>query len=106
MTGDEKDTEIGRTLREYQAESDRLGCLASKLSRLFDRIENVQEAIAAKSGSVAAKAQSAAEEAGDVSIRDLLMEIAKADAAKRRLYKALQDQGVGHLIREDRETNR
>ncbi|MYH35690.1 MAG: hypothetical protein F4027_04515 [Rhodospirillaceae bacterium] len=105
MTENDKDTEIGRTLREYQAESDRLGCLTSKLNRLAGHIEHVLEAMIAQSRTLAKSAQSAAEETGDLSIRDLFMEIAKADATKRRLYKALHDQGVGHLIRE-RETDR
>ena len=102
MTEDDKDTEVGRTIREYQEQSDRLGCLVSKLHRLGGHIENIQNAIVSKSSTLTQDVQTAAQQVGDISIHDLLMEIAKADAAKRRLYGTLQDQGVGHLIREDR----
>ncbi len=102
MTENDKDTEIGRTLREYQEQSDRLGCLVSKLHRLAGHIENVQQAVTVKSATLAQAAQAAAQEAGSVSVHDLFMEIAKADARKRKLYSTLRQQGVGHLIREDK----
>lgn len=104
MTENDNGTEIGRTLLEYKEQSDRLGCLVSKLYRLSGHIENVQQAVSVKSATLAQVAQAAAQEAGDISIHDLFMEIAKADAKKRQLYTTLQQQGVGDLIREDRES--
>ena len=102
MKNIDKDAEIGRTIREYQEQSERLGCLLSKMQRISGEIEKVQRAIGEGPARLSQAARTAAESVGDGAISTLFTDIAEAGATKQRLFESLHRQGVGRFIREDK----
>ena len=102
MTEQERNAEIGRTLREYKEQSERMGCLLSKLARIAEEAEKVRKA-APDPAALAQTAQTAAQRVGEGDVTALLRSIAEAGATKQRLWELLHRQGVGEMLRDQRQ---
>ena len=98
MTESDEDVEVGRTLREYKEQSERLGCLLSRMQRMALAVENVQKAVNEGGGALTLAAENAVRRVEDGNIGSVFASIAETSKAKERLYNSLHQQGVGRLI--------
>lgn len=97
MTENDRDAEIGRTIREYKEQSERLGCLFSKLNRISSQIEQIQGA-ADNPEQLIKAAVHAADQIGECDVSKLFQDISETSRVKDQLVQLLQRQGLGDLI--------
>ena len=100
MTEGDRDAEIGRTLREYKEQSERLGCLLSKMQRIVSQAAEVQKASEKDAEMLMRVSAAAADYVGEADAGQLFRDIAEAAKAKKQKLDALHRQGIGGLLRD------
>lgn len=99
MTEKETDTEAGRTLREYQSASKRLGCLQSQLRRMTENASNLQKAMDGPLDELAEKARNSVDKLqGSSNVGKVMQEIAETAEQKHQLRTELRRQGFGDVL--------
>ena len=99
MTEGDKDAEIGRTVREYKDQSEKLECLLSRLARIASCVERVRNAIG--DNTLEAAANQAASSIEECDVARLFKDIADTDKSRRMTLEALHRQGLGAFVRDE-----
>ena len=100
MTENQRDAEIGRTIREYKEQDELIACLRARLSRSATAINDLLKAIDEKSDPslVATAAANAAKQAGVTNVAEAMTELSEAWQKRETMRKSLEAQGYGRVI--------
>ena len=100
MTDNERDAEIGRTVREYKEQGEKLGCLRSRLGRTADAIAEVIKAMDEKKDSklFSTVASNALKMTGDTNVSETIADMSDAWSKREALQKRIQEQGFGGVV--------
>ena len=100
MTDNERDAELGRTLREYMEHREQIGCLRSKLGRTAEAIADVLKVMDEKKDSrlVATEMSNALKKIDDTNVADAIAQLSDAWARRETLRERLNEQGLGGVV--------
>ncbi len=98
MTDNERDAELGRTLREYMEHREQIGCLPSKLGRTAEAIADVLMDEKKDSRLVATEMSNALKKIDDTNVADAIAQLSDAWARRETLRERLNEQGLGGVV--------
>ena len=100
MTEDQRDAEIGRTVREYKEHDELIACLKARLTRASTAIGDLLKAVDEKKEPrlVATAAANAAKQLGDTDVAGAMEELSETWQRRETLRKTLEAQGYGRVM--------